>query len=37
MTGEGNIHALIYVVGFFVGAVVFHLFVIDIIKALLGC
>jgi uncharacterized membrane protein YedE/YeeE len=37
MTGEGNIHALFYIIGFFVGGVVFHLIVIDIVKSLLGC
>lgn len=37
MTGEGNRSALLYVLGFIVGAVIFHLFVFDFIQSLLGC
>lgn len=37
LTGEGNIHALFYIIGFFVAGVVFHLFVIDIFKSIFGC
>ena len=37
MTGEGNKKALIYLLGFFVGAIIFHLFVNGLIKSLLGC
>jgi uncharacterized membrane protein YedE/YeeE len=37
MTAEGNIKALAYVIGFFVGAVIFHLFIFGFIQSLLGC
>ena len=37
MTGEGNKLALLYVIGFFVGAVLFHLFIFGFIKSLFGC
>ena len=37
MTAEGNIKALLYVIGFFVGAVLFHLLVFGFIQSLLGC
>ena len=37
MTAEGNIKALLYVIGFFVGAIIFHLFVFSFIQSLFGC
>ena len=37
LTGEGNIHALFYIIGFFVAGVVFHLFVFEIFKSIFGC
>ncbi len=37
MTGEGNKLSLLYLVGFFLGAVVFHLFIFGPLKNLLGC
>lgn len=37
MTAEGNKLALLYVIGFLVGAVLFHLFVFGFIQELLGC
>lgn len=37
MTAEGNLKALLYVIGFFVGAVIFHLFIFSFIQSLLGC
>lgn len=37
MTAEGNKLALLYVIGFFVGAVLFHLFIFGFIKNLFGC
>ena len=37
LTAEGNMSALLYVVGFFVGAVLFHLFIFGFIQSLFGC
>ena len=37
MTGEGNKSALIYVLGFLVGAIIFHLLIFNFIQNLLGC
>jgi uncharacterized membrane protein YedE/YeeE len=37
MTGEGNKSALFYLLGFLFGAIIFHLFIFDFIKSLLGC
>ena len=37
MTAEGNLKALLYVIGFFVGAIIFHLFIFSFIQSLLGC
>ena len=37
MTAEGNKLALLYVIGFFVGALLFHVFVFGFIQSLLGC
>jgi hypothetical protein len=37
LTGEGSKHALLYVIGFLVGAVIFHIFVFGLIQNLLGC
>ena len=37
MTGEGNTLALLYVIGFFIGAVLFHLFIFGLIQSLFGC
>ena len=37
MTAEGNKLAFLYVIGFFTGAVIFHLFVFGFIQDLLGC
>jgi uncharacterized membrane protein YedE/YeeE len=37
MTGEGNKSSLLYLAGFFLGAVVFHLFIFGPLKNLLGC
>jgi hypothetical protein len=37
MTGEGNKKALLFVIGFMVGAVIFHLYVFELVKNLLGC
>ena len=37
MTGEGNKSSFMYLIGFFFGAVIFHLFIIGFIQSLLGC
>jgi uncharacterized membrane protein YedE/YeeE len=37
MTGEGSKSSLVYLVGFFVGAVIFHLFIFGPLKSLFGC
>ena len=37
LTGEGNKLAFLYVLGFFVGAVIFHLFVFSWVASLFGC
>lgn len=37
MTGEGNKLSLLYLAGFFLGAVLFHLFIFSPIKNLLSC
>lgn len=37
LTAEGNISALLYLLGFFVGAVIFHLYIFGFIQSLLGC
>ena len=37
MTAEGNKLALLYIIGFFIGAIIFHLFVFGFIQALFGC
>ena len=37
MTAEGNLNALLYVIGFFTGAIIFHLFIFGFIKSLFGC
>jgi uncharacterized membrane protein YedE/YeeE len=37
MTGEGNKSALVYVLGFFAGAVIFHLVIFKFIANLFGC
>jgi uncharacterized membrane protein YedE/YeeE len=37
MTAEGNLKALLYVIGFLAGALIFHLFIFHFIQSLFGC
>ena len=37
LSGEGHMNSVIYLIGFFVGGVLFHLFVFSTLASLLGC